>query len=176
MAKKRSYRHHGTPPRPALHKPKGFFQDRVQRAGPAHFGIACFDCHKEYTKWMFADYFGQILIPCQLLPHTRTALQAAVTLLQNTIQQRQLKDVIVVIERTGRYHHILERVLRAAGFDIRIVHPFATKQFRQAAHPGDKTDDHDLIALHCAALNGFALAEAERDEFWTSLLHIARYR
>jgi transposase len=176
MAKKRKGRRSSKAQPPFLHKPKGFFQDRVERAGPAHFGLACFDCHKEYTKWMFADFYGNILIPPQTLPHQRSALQDAVKLLKDTAQQRQITDFIVVLERTGRYHRVVERVLRNASLDVRMVHPFATKQFRQAEHPGDKTDDHDLSALHCAALNGFALREPVLDDFWTSFLHIARYR
>ena len=54
---------------------------------------------------------------------------------------------IVAIERTGRYHHLIQRAFAAAGFEVRIVHPFATKQFRQPANPGHKTDDTDLAAI-----------------------------
>jgi transposase len=125
---------------------------------------------------MFADFFGNILVPCRRLAHQRAALDDAVTLIKDTVQQRQISDFIVVLERTGRYHRVVEHVLRNASFEVRIIHPFATKQFRQAEHPGDKTDDHDLAALHCAALNGFALREPVLDEFWTSFLLLARYR
>ena len=163
-------------PAATLHKPKGYFHDRVQQAGPAHFGLACFDCHKDYSQWMLADFYGGILLSPRRLDHTRHALDDAVALLRRTAQERGPKDLIAAVERTGRYHRTAQRALRAAGFDVRIVHPFATKQFRQVAHPGDKTDDHDLVALHRAAVNGFALAEPERDDFWTSFLRLARYR
>lgn len=176
MSKQRNCRRSAKPQRQFLHKPKGFFQDRVERVGPSHFGLVCFDCHKEYTKWMFADFYGNVLVPFQTLPHQRSALDDAVKLIQDTIHQRQIKDFLVVLERTGRYHRVVEHVLRNAHFDVRIIHPFATKQFRQAEHPGDKTDDNDLSALHCAALNGFALREPVLDEFWTSFLLIARHR
>ena len=72
-----------------------------------------------------------------------------------------LRDVLVAIERTGRYHRLVQRAFAAAGFETRIVHPFATKQFRQPADPGNKTDDTDLAAIHRAAVNGFALLEAD---------------
>ncbi|WP_406697127.1 hypothetical protein V5E97_39690 [Singulisphaera sp. Ch08] len=59
--------------------------------------------------------------------------------------------VIIVVERPGRFH----MPVQAAGFEVRSVHPFATKQFRQPADPGNKTDDTDLSAIHRVAVNGF---------------------
>ena len=41
----------------------------------------------------------------------------------------------------------MQRACRAAGWDTRVVHPFATKSFRQPADLGNKTDDTDLAAL-----------------------------
>jgi transposase len=159
-----------------VHKPRGYFHDRVQRAGPEHFGIACFDCHRDYSRWMLADFFGNLLLPPQRLPHTRQDLDGATRQLRQAARDHDLRDLLVVIERTGRYHRLVQRALAASGYDIRIIHPFATKQFRQVAHPGDKTDDHDLVAMHRAALNGLALTEPERDEFWMEFLRIVRYR
>ena len=71
--------------------------------------------------------------------------------------------MIVVVERTGRYHGPIQRAFAKAGFEVRIVHPFTTKQFRQPADPGNKTDDTDLSAIHRAAVNGFGLLEHEPD-------------
>jgi hypothetical protein len=42
MASQRTHRSHSA----TLHKPRGYFHDRVERAGPSHFGLACFDCHE----------------------------------------------------------------------------------------------------------------------------------
>ena len=61
-------------------------------------------------------------------------------------------------QRTGRYHQP-QRAF-AAGFETRIVHPFATKQYRQPVDPGNKTDDTDLAAIHRATVTGFALLES----------------
>src|SRR6516165_5061745 len=58
----------------------------------------------------------------------------------------------------------------------RVVHPFATKQFRQPADPGIKSDDADLAAIHRAAVNGFALVEAEAEELWRRLQLLIRHR
>jgi transposase len=176
MATHRTRPRRTTQQRPTLHKPRGYFHDRVERVGPAHFGIACFDCHKDYSQWMLADFFGNFLLAPRRLDHTRPALEDAVAQLRQAVRDHDLHDLVVAVERTGRYHRPAQRALLAAAFDVRLVHPFATKQFRQVANPGDKTDDHDLSALHRAAVNGFALAEPERDEFWTSFLRIARFR
>jgi transposase len=172
-------RHHQPTPTPqptTLHKPKGHFHPRVEKVGPAHFGIVCIDCHKHNAKWMLADFFGRLLIPPQKLLHTRKGLEAAVAQLRQARTDHRLRDLIVVLERTGRYHHLARRAFAQAGFETRILHPFATKQFRQVDNPGYKTDDADLAAMHQAALNGCALLEPERDEFWTTFLLLVRYR
>jgi transposase len=82
----------------------------------------------------------------------------------------------VAIERTGRYHHVVRRAFAAAGFETRIVHPFATSRLRQPSDPGYKTDDTDLVAIHRAAVNGFALVEHGLDEAWTTFQLLIRHR
>ena len=57
-------------------------------------------------------------------------------------------DLTVAIERTGRYHLPVKRAFVQAQFDTRLVHPLTSKQFRQPANPGNKTDDTDLSAIH----------------------------
>ena len=62
------------------------------------------------------------------------------------------------------------------GFEVRILHPYTTKQFRQPADPGNKTDDTDLSAIHRAAVNGFGLLEHEPDPIFVRLQLLARHR
>jgi transposase len=176
MFHQRTRRSDSARPQATLHKPRGYFHDRVEQAGPTHFGLACFDCHKDYSQWMLADFFGTLLVPPQRLAHNRSGLDDAVRQLRQAAHDHGLKDLLVVIERTGRYHRLVQRAFTAADFDTRIVHPFATKQFRQVADPDDQTDDRDLFAMHRAAVNGFALAEPARDAFWTECLRLARFR
>jgi transposase len=80
------------------------------------------------------------------------------------------------VERTGRYHRPVQRAFAAAGFEVRIVHPLATKQFRQPRDPGYKTDDADLAAIHLATVNGFALIESGLDDTWKTLQLLIRHR
>ena len=160
----------------AVHKPRGNFHPRVQAAGPEHFGIVCVDCAKARSKWKLADFYGRILVPPTVVEHNRPAFDAAIAQLRQAIRDHDLKDVLVAIERTGRYHHAPRRAFAAAGFETRIVHPFATKTLRQPADPGNKTDDTDLDAIHRAAVNGFALVEHVLDESWSSFRLLVRHR
>jgi len=160
----------------AVQKPRGAFHPRVQLVGPEHFGIVSIDCAKARSKWMLADFFGTILVPPTTVEHNRIALDAAVAQFRQALRDHDLRDQLVAIERTGRYHHPVRRAFAAAGFETRIVHPFATSRLRQPRDPGNKTDDTDLAAIHLAAVNGFALVEQGLDEAWTTLQLLIRHR
>jgi len=157
-------------------KPRGVLHPRVQQVGPEHFGIVCFDCGKVRSKLLLADFYGRLLLPPTSVAHTRPALDAAVAQIRQAFEQHQLHDGVVAIERTGRYHRLVQRTFAAAGFETRILHPFVTKQYRQPVDPGNKTDDKDLAAIHRATVTGCALLEATRDEAWTSLQLLVRHR
>lgn len=159
-----------------VHKPAGTIHPRVERVGPDHFGIVSIDCAKARCKLMLCDFFGNVLIPPTEVEKNRPALDAALAQVRRAVQRHDLKDVIVAVERTGRYHRTVQAAFAAAGFETRIVHPFATKQFRQPRDPGNKTDDTDLIGIHGAAVNGFALVEAVLDDTWQTLRLLERYR
>jgi len=157
-------------------KPRGVLHPRVQLVGPEHFGILCFDCAKARSKFLLADFYGKILIPPTTVEHSRIGLDHAVSQVRLAFEQHQLRDGVVAIERTGRYHRIVQRYFAAAGFETRILHPFVTKQYRLPVDPGNKTDDTDLTAIHRAAVTGCALLEASRDEAWTTLQLLIRHR
>ncbi len=159
-----------------VHKPSGILGLRVQRVGPEHFGIVSIDCAKARSKWMLCDFYGRFLVPPTEVPHSRGHLAIAIMQLREAMAKHALQDLVVAIERTGRYHLPVERAYRAAGFECRIVHPFATKQFRQPADPGDKTDDHDLAAIHRATTNGFGLLEPSWDTLFREVQLLARHR
>jgi transposase len=91
-------------------------------------------------------------------------------------QQHGIQDMIVVVERTGNYHLAPKRAFAKAGFETRVVHPFATKQYRMPADPGIKTDGTDLNAQHRAAVAGFGLCEFELESPYRELQLRARHR
>jgi transposase len=159
-----------------VHKPAGALHPRVEKVGPQHFGVVSVDCAKARSKWMLADFFGNVLIEPVEVPHTRAGFRAAVERLRQAVHEHQLDDLVVAVERTGRYHQPVKRAFADAGFEVRTVHPFATKQFRLPADPGNKTDDTDLSAIHRATVNGFGLTERTPDDLSLRLRSLARYR
>jgi transposase len=163
-------------PPDTVSKPRGTFHPRVQAVGPEHFGIVTIDCAKARSQWMRADFFGNVLIPPTTVAHNRNALHDAIALLNQTIKTKGILDCLVAVERTGRYHRTVQHAFKNAGFDTRLVHPFATAQFRQPAAPGHKTDDTDLAARPRATVQGFALAEQDLDELWQTLQLLVRQR
>jgi len=176
MIRSRNRRRRQPQPLEAIQKPQGTFHPRVQKVGPQHFAIVSVDCAKARSKWMLADFFGNVLVPPTIVEHNRIALDQAVQQIRQALHHHAIRDQLVAVERTGRYHQPVRRAFDSAGFETRIVHPFATSRLRQPRHPGNKTDDNDLIAIHSAAINGFALVEHDRDEQWTTLQLLIRHR
>ena len=109
---------------------------RVEAAGAAHFGIVSVDCAKHRSKWMLCNFYGKVLIEPIEVEHTKGHLSAAVLQLNQGIKPHDIKDQVVAIERRGDYHEIPRRAFTKAGFEVRIVHPLATKQHRLPADPG----------------------------------------
>jgi Transposase len=164
-------------PRPqVLQKPRGVIHPRVQHVGPEHFGIVRVACAKARSKWMRGDFSGNVRVPPTVVEHNRADLDAPIAQLRHAVQSHARGDILIAVERTGRYHRPVQCAFAAAGFAVRIVHPVATKQFRQPSDPGYKTDDTDRAAIHRAAVNGFALVEADLDESWKALQLRIRHR
>jgi transposase len=160
----------------ALHKPRGVIHPRVQAVGPEHFAVVCVDCAKARSRILFADFYGRVLLEPTTIEHNRSGFDTALKSIRDAMARHRIQDVIVVVERTGRYHGPVQRAFRQAGFEVRIVHPYTTKQYRLPADPGNKTDDTDLSAIHRATVNGFGLLEPEPDPVSVQLQLLARHR
>src|SRR5437763_13418453 len=104
-----------------LQKPRGVIHPRVQKVGPEHFGIVSVDCAKARSKWMLCDFYGNILVPPTVVEHNRADLDAAVAQIRQALTQHALHDLLVAVERTGRYHRPVQQAFAAAGFEVRIV-------------------------------------------------------
>ena len=160
----------------SVHKANGVLSPRVEAVGPKHFGIVSVDCAKARSKWALCNFYGEVLIAPTVVDHSKLSLDLAILRLREAVVQFKLGDVIVAIERTGRYHEPVERSFSTAGFECRIVHPFATKRFREPANPGNKTDDIDLAAITRATQSGFGLQQTRWDETSRQLQLLARHR
>jgi transposase len=148
----------------------------VRRVGVERFAFVCVDPAKHRSYWMMTDFLGNVLLAPDCVEHNAGALQAAVSMVRRKMQQADIQVVWVIVERTGNYHLPVQRAFAAAGFETRVLHPFATKQYRQVADPGNKTDPTDLAAQHRAAVAGFGLIELPLDEDYRRLRLLARHR
>lgn len=157
-------------------KPTGQIQQRVQAVGPEHFGIVAVDVAKRRSKWMLCDFYGKVIIEPTIVEHTAGGLRTMVQHVAEVCQAEGLTETIVAVEMTGIYHKPVYRAFRKAGFETRIVHPFASNHYRQPLHPNLKTDDHDLEAIFHAAVNGYGLASPPVSEVYQSLQAVARHR
>jgi transposase len=157
-------------------KPTGQIQERVQAVGPEHFGIVAVDCAKRRSKWMLCNFYGKVLVEPTSVEHTAGGLRAMTQSVAEACQAEGLTDTIVAVEMTGIYHKPVQRAFRKAGFDTRIVHPFASSHYRRPLHPDAKTDDHDLEAIFHAAVKGYGLAILPVGEIYQSLQAVSRHR
>ena len=57
-----------------------------------------------------------------------------------------------------------------------MVHPFTSKQYRQPADPGNKTDDTDVAAIFRATTQGFGLREPTWPHNYVTLQLLRRHR
>src|SRR5215831_5603406 len=87
-----------------LQKPNGQLTPRVQQVGPEHFGIVTVDCAKARSKFMLCDFYGKVCIPPTEVAHNHEALDVAVAQVRQALATYDLRDLVVAIERTGRYH------------------------------------------------------------------------
>jgi transposase len=159
-----------------VQKPGGVLHPRVEKVGPQRFGVVCFDCHKAASKWMFADFYGKVLIEPTKVRHTCPELEMTIARVRNAAEKHHIEDLVVAIERTGAYHLPVKRSFDRADFETRIVHPFATKHYRLPADAGNKTDDADLDAIFRATIAGYGLIEHELDDTYANLRLLARHR
>lgn len=157
-------------------KPTGQVQERVQAAGPERFGIVTVDCAKRRSKWMLSNFYGKVIVEPTTVEHTAGGLRTMTQLITAACRAEGLTDTIAAVEMTGIYHKPVQRALRQAGFDTRIVHPFASHHYRRPLHGDVKTDDHDLEAIFHAAVHGYGLATLPVGEVYQSLQAVSRHR
>lgn len=157
-------------------KPAGQIQERVQAVGPEHFGVVAVDCAKRRSKWMLCNFFGKVIVEPTSVEHTTGSLREMTQVVARTCEAEGLTDRIVAVEMTGIYHKPVQRAFRKAGFDTRIVHPFASNHYRQPLHPDAKSDDNDLEAIFQATVRGYGLAILPVGEVYQSLQAVSRHR
>lgn len=159
-----------------VQKPQGQLTGRVQAVGPEHFGIVAIDPAKARSRWLLTDFYTRVLLPPATVEHNRNAFKAAIDRLRQACHAHGLRDLVILIERTGEYHRPVQRAFRDADFEVRLVHPLTTKQYRQPADPDNKTDDTDLAAIARAGTHGFGLVDPVWPDDYVAIQLLRRHR
>src|SRR5580700_8048927 len=116
MSRSRSPRSPKTARAFVLQKPNGHFTPRVEAIGPEHFGIVAIDCAKARSRYFLGNFYGRTLLEPTTLNHSSADFHAAIDRIRQAQAQHDLRDLVVLIERTGEYHRPVQRAFRAADF------------------------------------------------------------
>jgi len=130
-------------------------RQRVRKIGGDKFGVLVVDSSKKNAELWLTDFYGEPLWEeSRTFPITEGHMNEMINVVGGTCRERGLKDLVVGIEQTGRYHRPIQRAL-AQHWEVKAIHPFVTKQLRQPASPGVKTDGVDLEAMTRAIISGY---------------------
>lgn len=148
---------------------------RIREVGPDKFGLLVVDTGKKHYAVRLTNFFEDTLWEPDPVSNNRIALEKMMDEVENTMQENGLTELMVGIERTGRLHEPAKQVLEKK-WPVRMIHPFTTKQLRQPASAGIKTDPVDLTAQQRAMICGYGTEEAQLPEQWLELRYLSRER
>lgn len=134
--------------------------ERVRRVGPDKFGILAVDCSKKRFAVRLTDFYGRELMGLLEVENTAPGMKSLIDRVKAEEEKHGLKDLVVGLERTGRYHVPICNALKPH-WGVLMVHPLATKQLRQPVAPGNKTDATDLEAIMRAIMVGYGTRDRE---------------
>ena len=134
--------------------------ERVKKVGPEHFGILAIDPSKKICACHLTNFYGEILMPMIDVEKNISSMNAFIGKIERIIDEYKLGDLVVGLEMSGSYYHVIKRILKKR-WTVDMIHPFTTKQLRQPASSGIKTDDRDLDAITRGMIGGYSFEEAE---------------
>ena len=130
-------------------------RQRIRKVGGDKFGVLVVDSSKRNAEVWLTDFYGEPLWEESVtVPLVEGHLKDMIHMIQGTCRSKGIKDLVAGIEQTGRYHRPVKRALEQH-WDVKMIHPFVTKQLRQPASPGVKTDGVDLEAMSRAIISGY---------------------
>ena len=173
MRRRKKARRRGKAPR--LKGPRHSLAERVEKVGADKFGILAVDCAKARFQVMLANFYGRVLMEPIEVDNTAPALDALVARVRREAEIHGLEDLVVGLERTGRYHRPIRNVLQRH-WTVKMVHPLATKHLRTPADPGNKTDATDLLAILRAIIAGYGTQDQQLSPAWACWRNVSRAR
>ena len=160
-----------SPRKPELNK----ITSRVKSVGPEKFGILVVDSSKRNYAVRLSNFYGEAFYFNPEIGKTKQELEALISQTKEVIKENGLLDLVVGVENTGSYHQLAKRIF-SRHWDIKMIHPFITKQLRQPASLGVKTDDIDLEAMTRAVINGYGTDDPEVPAIYESWRMFCRAR
>jgi len=134
------------------------------------------DSGKRHFAVRLTNFFGESLWQPEPVRNHRIALEKMITEIEEQMQAHGLTELVVGIERTGRWHHPIKQMVKKQKWPVKMIHPFTTKQLRQPASLGIKTDPVDLTAIQRAMICGYGTEELELPELWLEFRSFSRMR
>ena len=168
---KRGFRKRKAPP----HRVDNSLAARMRKVGPDHFGLLLVDSGKKHYAARLTNFYGDNLWEPEPVPCRRDALATLIAETKKQMRAHGLVELVVGIERTGRWHQPAKQMLKTV-WQVKMIHPFTTKQLRKPASPAIKTDKVDLTAMQRAMVCGYGLDEPELPVVWLELRELSRYR
>jgi hypothetical protein len=89
----------------------------------------------DFSRWSFSHNSGLRAVPAVYIRRRRRGIDLALAHIQGA-QRGQSTRLIVVAERTRRYHHIPQRLFAAHGNEVSLAHPFTLKKEPSTASNG----------------------------------------
>lgn len=153
----------------------GSLRKRIREVGPEHFGLLLVDSGKRHYAVRLTNFFGDDLWEPEPVRSHRIALEAMMAEVERQMAKHGLTDLVVGIERTGRWHQPVKQMVEKK-WPVKMIHPFTTKQLRQPASSGIKTDPIDLTAMLRAMICGYGTEDLELPEPWLEFRLVSRAR
>jgi transposase len=147
----------------------------IRQAGPEHVGVLLVDSGKRHFAVRLGNFLGDCLWEPEPVRCHRPGLESMMVEVEKQMARHGLVELVVGIERTGRWHQPIKQLVEAK-WPVKMISPFTTKRLRQPANPGVKTDPIDLTAMHRAMICGYGTDEAALPEPWLDLRLLSRAR
>ncbi len=148
--------------------------NRVRAVGPERFGLIVVDSSKKNYAIRIGNFYGDLAERSDF-PKSQSGMEAMIRTVKQAAETNHYEDMVAGIEMTGTYHHIAKRAL-AEVCEVKMIHPFTTKQLRQPASSGIKTDDIDLEACTRAMISGYGSDEPELPDLYVEWRPVSRTR
>ena len=95
-----------------VHKADGSYLQRVKQAGPKRSAFLVVDPAKKRHRVLLANWYSEPLMETLTIENTKQGLERLVAIVKAECEEHKIKELVVGVERTGRYYKPVYRVLK----------------------------------------------------------------